>query len=151
MIFILTTSRSLFLLKDLFPLGFTYLLHFLSYGNINLTPCILFVLGFNAISHSYLIIIKGLRFYKNYSYTPIPLYHTHISWQAHTFHIKIYISNYLNVTSCTRTEVLRPQLHQDASCSSITTSLTMDSSPVFLHQPHLITNDLGLSMLVIYV
>ncbi|KAI4965580.1 hypothetical protein ZWY2020_008586 [Hordeum vulgare] len=27
----------------------------------------------------------------------------------------------------------------------------MDSSPVFLHQPHLITNDLGLSMLVIYI
>ncbi|EMS56574.1 hypothetical protein TRIUR3_04600 [Triticum urartu] len=40
--------------------------------------------------------------------------------------------------SCTRTEILRPQLHQDASCISITTSLTTDSSLVFLHQPRLI-------------
>ncbi|XBH70796.1 hypothetical protein VPH35_098387 [Triticum aestivum] len=56
----------------------------------------------------------------------------------------IYVEGLLSA-SCTRIEVLCPQLHQDASCISITTFITTDSSLVFLHQPRLI----GLTSLTI--
>jgi hypothetical protein len=81
--------------------GTSSLLHFLSYGNINLTPSVIFLLGFNAIFHFIQFTLKDPYFIE---ITNIPLVFctTHIYHSKHTY-ITLkpgaYISNYLNVTA----------------------------------------------------
>jgi hypothetical protein len=61
----LFTNRPLFLLKGLF----------FRFANINLTPNIMFLLGFKATFQTTHLTLKGLYLYRNYKYTPSPLYY----------------------------------------------------------------------------
>jgi hypothetical protein len=70
MTYVVFILRSLFLLKGYFPENLIYLLHFLPYDNIILTPSIIFPLGFNAIFHFTLFTFKDLYFIE---ITDIPL------------------------------------------------------------------------------
>jgi hypothetical protein len=102
MVFVLFTLRSLFYLKAYCPWNLIYLLYFLSYGNINLTPSIIFLLGFSAICHFTQFTLKDLCFI---GITNIP----QVFCATHMYHSKptyitlkpsVYVSNYLNVTAC---------------------------------------------------
>jgi hypothetical protein len=101
MAYVLFTLRSLFYSKAYFPENLIYLLHFLSHGNLILTPNIKFPLGFNAIFHFTLFTNKDLYFIE---ITDIPLAFCtiHIKHSKHaifTLEFSVYISYYLNVTA----------------------------------------------------
>jgi hypothetical protein len=82
--------------KAYFPENLIYLLHFLPYGNIILTPSIIFPLGFNAIFHFTLFTFKDLYFIE---ITDIPLAFCtiHNKHAYFTLEPTVYISYYLNV------------------------------------------------------
>jgi hypothetical protein len=84
--------------KAYFPEDLIYLLHFLPYGNIILTPSMVFSLGFNAIFQFTLFTFKDLYFFE---ITDIPLAFCtiHSKHAYFTLESSVYISYYLNVTA----------------------------------------------------
>jgi hypothetical protein len=76
---------------------YSYLRAYFPYDNIDLTPNIIFLLGFKATFHSTHLTLKGLYYIENTN-IPLALYTTHIKHVYFTLESNVCISYYLNVT-----------------------------------------------------
>jgi hypothetical protein len=84
--------------KAYFPKNLIYLLHFLPYDDIILTPSIIFPLGSNVILHFTIFTFKDLYFIKIID-IPLAFCTTHMKHAYFTLESNVYISYYLNVTA----------------------------------------------------